>query len=132
MLKQFQSTNTFGQVMNLYDAKPLDRSSNEKNVCIYINLYIKRGVLPTSLGRFNIHVTQGRNLVKTDLAIEGCLIEENFGSVMVIHMDCYDTSILLTPSSRHTEQQVSQKQQQIPMFLQQFSRVTSESTLECS
>jgi hypothetical protein len=53
MLKQFRLTKTSRQVTNLYDVRPLDRSSNEKDVFIDINLYLKRDVLPTSLGRFN-------------------------------------------------------------------------------
>jgi hypothetical protein len=102
MLNQFCSTNTFGQVMSLYDAKPQDASSNENYVFIDINLYLKRDVLPMSVGHFNSRVPQGRMLVQTDLAIEGCLMEETIFSVMKIHMDHYER--LTKHKSKWTQQ----------------------------
>jgi hypothetical protein len=76
-------------VTNLYDEKPLDCSSIEKDVSICINLYLKRDALPMSIGRFNSRAPQCSMLVQTDLSIEGCLMEDNVGSTMVIHMDRY-------------------------------------------
>jgi hypothetical protein len=52
-LNQFRSTNTFGQVMNLYNTNPQEPSSSKNDVFVNINLYLKRDALPTSLGRFN-------------------------------------------------------------------------------
>jgi hypothetical protein len=43
-----------------------------------------------SLDRFNSRFPQCRMLVQTYMIIEGCPIEEIVGSVMAIHMDCYD------------------------------------------
>jgi hypothetical protein len=70
--------------------EPQDASSSENDVFVDINLYLKRDSLPMSIDHFNGRLPQGRMIVQTDLAIEGCLIEETVGSVMVIHMDRYD------------------------------------------
>jgi hypothetical protein len=90
MLNQVHSTKTFGQAVSLQDAKPQDSPSIENDVFIDIDLCIKRDVLSTSLVRFKSLAPQGRMLVETGLTIEGCLMEETVGSVMVIHIDLYD------------------------------------------
>jgi hypothetical protein len=91
MLKQFRSTKNFGQVTNLYDVKPPYPLSSDSDVFIDTTLFLKRDVLPMSLGWFNSRVPQGRVIVQTDFTIEGCPMEEQtVGSVMVIHMDRYD------------------------------------------
>jgi hypothetical protein len=50
MLQQFRVKQPFGQVTTLHD------SPSSEEVFIYMNLYLKRINLPSSLGRFNIHV----------------------------------------------------------------------------
>jgi hypothetical protein len=55
-----------------------------------INLYLKRGGLPTCLGRFNSHVPVERMLVQTDELIEGCMIGDITGTAMLVHMDMYE------------------------------------------
>jgi hypothetical protein len=83
--------NTFGQVTHIYNKKKTgDDVEEEGDVIFDINLYLKRGGLPTCLGRFNSHVPVERMLVQTDELIEGCMIGDIAGTAMVVHMDMYD------------------------------------------
>jgi hypothetical protein len=91
MLFRFRSNKTFGQVTKIYNKKKTgDDVEEEGDVFFDINLYLKRGGLPTFLGGFNIHVPVERMLVQTDLRIKGCMIGDVVGTVMVVHMDMYD------------------------------------------
>jgi hypothetical protein len=91
MLCQFRSNKTFGQVTKIYNKKKTgDDVEDEGDVLFDINLYIKRGGLPSCLGRFNSRIPVERMLVQTDLGIEGCTIGDIVGTVMVVHMDMYD------------------------------------------
>jgi hypothetical protein len=91
MLFRFRSNKTFGQVTNINNKKKTgDDVEEEGDVLFEINLYLKRGGLPTCLGRFSIHVPFERMLVQTDLMIEGCMIGDIVGTAMVVHMDMYD------------------------------------------
>jgi hypothetical protein len=90
MLFRFRSNKTFGQVTKIYNKKKTEDDVKEEGDVIFdINLYLKRGDLPTCLGRFNSHVPVERILVQTDLRIEGCMIGDIVGTVMVVHMDMY-------------------------------------------
>jgi hypothetical protein len=94
MLFRFRSNNTSGQVTEIYNKKKTgDDVEEEGDVLFDINLYLKRGGLPTCLGRFNNHVHVERMLVQTDLRIEGCMIGDFVGTTMVVHMDMYDRLI---------------------------------------
>jgi hypothetical protein len=91
MLFRFRSNKTFGQVTKIYNNKKTgDDVEEEGDVLFDINLYLKRGGLPTCLGRFNIHVPVERMLVQMDLMIEGCMIGDIVGAAMVVYMDMYD------------------------------------------
>jgi hypothetical protein len=91
MLFRFRSNKTFGQVTNTYNNKKTgDDVEEEGDVVFDINLYLKRGGLPTCLGRFNSHVPVERMLVQTDLMIEGCMIGDIVGTAMVVRMDMYE------------------------------------------
>jgi hypothetical protein len=94
MLVEFRSKKTFGQVMKLYNKKKTAYAyadvEDEGDVLLDTNLYLKRGALPSSLGRFNIIIPVERMLVQTDLGIEGCPMDEIVGTVMVVHLDRYD------------------------------------------
>jgi hypothetical protein len=91
MLFRFRLDKTFGQVTNIYNKKKTgDDVEEEGDVLFDINLYLKRGGLPTRLGRFNSHVPVERMLVQTDELIEGCIIGDIAGTAMVVHMDMYD------------------------------------------
>jgi hypothetical protein len=74
MLKKFRVSMTFGQVMNLYEAKgQVMQSEDEDDDIIFdINLYLKRDQLPSSLGCFNNSVPHRIMLVQMNLVIEGC------------------------------------------------------------
>jgi hypothetical protein len=54
MLGRFRLKNTFGQVTKIYNkTKTGDDVEDEGDVLFDINLYLKRGGLPSCLGRFN-------------------------------------------------------------------------------
>jgi hypothetical protein len=91
MLCWFRSNKTFGQVTKIYNNKKTgDDVKDEGDVLFDINLYLKRGGLPSCLGWFNSRVPVERMLVQTDLGIEGYRIDEIVGTVMVVRMDMYD------------------------------------------
>jgi hypothetical protein len=91
MLCRFILNKTFGQVMNIYNKKKTgDDVKDEGGVLFDINLYLKRGGLPSCIGRFNSRVPVEKMLVQTDLGVEGCTIGDIAGTVMVFHMDMYD------------------------------------------
>jgi hypothetical protein len=91
MLFRFRSNKTFGQVTKIYNKKKTgDDVKDEGDVIFDINLYLKRGGLPSCLGRLNIRVPVERMLVQMDLRIEGCMIGDIVGTVIVVHMDMYD------------------------------------------
>jgi hypothetical protein len=78
-------------VTKIYNNKKTgDDVKEEGDVLFDINLYLKRGGLPSYLGRFNIRVPVERMLVQTDLGIECCSIDEIVGTAMLVHMDMYD------------------------------------------
>jgi hypothetical protein len=86
MLKQFRSCKTFRQVTDLYDtADPED-----EDVFFDMNLHLKRDTLPSSLGRFNSRIPQGRILVHTDLLLQRCRLAEVIGTVFVVRMEKHD------------------------------------------
>jgi hypothetical protein len=90
-LVQFRLDKTFGQVTNIYNNKKTgDGVEEEGDVLFDINLYLKRGGLPTCIGRFNSHVPVEIMLVQTDEMIEGCMIGDIAGTAMVVHMDMHD------------------------------------------
>jgi hypothetical protein len=80
------------QVTKLYNKKKTGDADveNEGDVLLDINLYLKRGDLLSSLGRFNIRIPVERMLVQIDLGIEGFRTDDIVGTVMVVHMDLYD------------------------------------------
>jgi hypothetical protein len=91
MMFRFISNKTFGQVAKIYNKKKTgDDVEEEGDVLFDINLYLKRSGLPTCIGRFNIQVPAEIMLVQKDLRIEGCMIGDIVGTVMVVHMDMYD------------------------------------------
>jgi hypothetical protein len=91
MLVEFRSKKTFEQATKLYNKKTGDVDVEDKgDVILDINLYLKRGALPRSLGQFNIRIPVERMLIQTSLGIEGCWMDEIVGTVMVVHMDLYD------------------------------------------
>jgi hypothetical protein len=91
MLFRFRSNKTFGQVTKIYNKKKTgDDVKDEGDVLFDINLYLKRGGLPSCLGRFNSRVPVERMLVQSDLGIKGCTIGDIIGTVMVVNMDMYD------------------------------------------
>jgi hypothetical protein len=91
LLCRFRLNKTFGQVTKIYNKKKIGYDVEDEGYMLFdINLYLKRGGLPSCLGWFNIRVLVERMLVQTDFGIEGCRIAEIVGTVMVVHMDMYD------------------------------------------
>jgi hypothetical protein len=89
MLFRFRSNKTFGQVTKIYNKKKTgDDVEDEGDVLFDINFYLKRGGLPSCLGRFNNRPPVERMLVQTDLGIEGCMLGDIV--VTVVHMYMYD------------------------------------------
>jgi hypothetical protein len=91
-LVEFRSKKTFGQVTKLYNKNKTGDVDieDEGDVLLVINLYLKRGALPNSLGRFNSRIPVERMSVQTDLGIECFLMDKIVGTVMVVHMYLYD------------------------------------------
>jgi hypothetical protein len=83
------------QVTKIYNKKKTGGDvEDEGGVLFDINLYLKRGGLPSCIVRFHSRVTVERMLVQTDLGIEGCRIDEIVGTVMVVYMDMYNVYFL--------------------------------------